>query len=1237
MDTQYIKNLLKSIGFVPKEGSSGIWIKEYLSFKNYAISVSLIGKSFSDYLIDYGDKIKCQRSTTSNLSQSENLVVLECVNRLLDKGYGPENLILEKDWPLGHRGKGYLDIWVKMTDGKSFLMIECKTWGKEYNNEKSKTLEYGGQLFSYLAQERPTKFLCLYTSILENNELKFENDIIVINDQMRGADNQQEAFESWKPQIFETKGIFDNESAPYNLHFNGLLKKDLKPITAKDGGDIYNRFAEILRRNVVSDKTNAFNKIFNLFLCKIVDEFETNEDEATEFQWGENETNEDVMLRLNDLYKRGMDKYLNLKISAVTTDELNRQLENGITQDSKEAIKKLFIQQKLYTGNEFAFKEVFDKKTFEDNCIVVKEVVKLLERYRIKYSTKQQFLGDFFEKLLNTGIKQEAGQFFTPIPIARFIAKSIPIWETIELKNSNKNERFLPYCIDYASGSGHFLTELMAEIDKYVKNISDDWIHGGDRARNFFNSKKDSYIWAEEYIYGIEKDYRLAKTTKISTFLNGDGDANVICGDGLDSFSTSNDYKGKLKISNGGLDNEQFDILVANPPYSISGFKTTLKYGKKSFELFDNLTDHSSEIECLFVERAKQLIREGGFVGVILPISILSNSKIYLKTRELILKNFDIKGIVELGKNTFMATSTKTVILFLEKKDKDKWIGIRETIDSFFNNFKDMVCNSIENAFSEYISYVFKSISKEDYTSLFKGKPTKAILDHEIIQIYEDKFGSLKKRDAISAIIDIEKDKILNFILSYKKKVILVNSGADIEVEKRFLGYEFSSRRGYEGIKINSSTLLYDDNDLYTENKVNSYILKNFSNQPLPEPSGELAEHLKIAELHELIDFTGAIFEKRIDPSSIKKKVKFADNLTLTKLEELVKTMESGNRPRGGVKNIRTGIPSLGGEHVNLFGGISFSNIRYVPLDFYSKATQGKIKENDILICKDGAQTGKVGIVDNKFPFKEAMINEHLFLLRANEKIEQKYLYYFLLSDIGQILLKSSITGQAQGGLNRPNLLKVKIPVPAKSTRLKLISELDDLSEEENIAISKIDELEEDIRDKIKNADADTKVNLGKYISFEYGASLTAKDRVEGKFPVVGSNGIIGYHNSFLVDSPSIIIGRKGSVGKINLIDKPCYPIDTTFWVKMADSKFLFKYVYHLLKSLNLESLNNGIGPGGLNRNIAYSLKIPLPTLGEQERLIEIVEKTEKKISELQGKKELYAERKKLILNNALL
>ena len=209
----------------------------------------------------------------------------------------------------------------------------------------------------------------------------------------------------------------------------------------------------------------------------------------------------------------------------------------------------------------------------------------------------------------------------------------------------------------------------------------------------------------------------------MSSFLNGDGEANVIAADGLAPFNDKK-YKGELKTKELQKYNSKFDILVANPPYSISGFGTTLKEGKKCFDLYKRLTDNSSEIECLFVERAIQLLKEGSVTGIVLPVSILTNSGIYEKTRELILKNFDIVAIQKLGDNAFMATGTKTIILFMRRKSHLAYSNIEKLVDKFLNDFKDITINGIEHAFSTYVNNVFEDISFEDYISILQDNPT---------------------------------------------------------------------------------------------------------------------------------------------------------------------------------------------------------------------------------------------------------------------------------------------------------------------------------------------------------------------------------------------------------------------------------------------------------------------------------------------------------------------------------
>lgn len=861
-----MKDLLKAIEFKPKNDTKGIYTKRYAHHKDYTIIIDFDRKE-----INYGSRLTSKSTTTQNFSQNENWVVLECVNRLLEKGYTPESITLEKTYPTGHKTSGRLDILV--TKNKvAYLMIECKTWGKEFEKAQKKLKKDGGQLFTYFQQDTKAQHLMLYTSTCHKNKIDYKNDIIKIEEDYRQASNVKDLYERWN-KLPKTNGIFDTATKTYTFKSKALAKKDLKPITQEDSSFIFHRFLSILRHQVVSDKPNAFNKIFTLFLCKIIDE-NRNQEEELHFQWREGEDDQtSFMKRLTDLYKRGMNELLEKEVTDISDEAFNKQFKN-LGSEERTKILKIFTDIRLKKNNEFAFKEVFDDASFKENTKVVKDVVELLQTYQLRYNKKQQYLGDFFELLLTTGLKQESGQFFTPVPIARYIIKSLPIKEIIAKKFEQRNaENLLPYIIDYAAGSGHFLTESMEEVQQIIER-TDEKTLPLTSSKKIEAWKRNQFGWASQYVYGIEKDYRLVKTAKVSCFLHGDGLAKVIHGDGLATFGDDTPYyknAEKLKIKS-GQDNKQFDIVIANPPYSVSAFKGSLneKKAKEDFELFKKLTDKSQEIEALFIERTKQLLKDGGVAGIILPLTILSNKGIYTSAREIILKYFDIIGITQLEKVTFMATGTKTIVLFLRRKNNYAWSDIKQSVNKFFESFKDITVNDIENIFSIYVTHVWENIQFIDYISLCKKKPNKAILEHEIYQAYRKE---LKVSDEVSLykkIIDIEKEKLLYFILAYKQKIVLTKTG-DKKEAKQFLGYEFSTRRGHEGIhsiqrgkSIDACTQLFDPDKQGNPKKANYYIYQSFLNEEAIAIDESLQKNISIVRLADIMTFDRVNFDKTI-------------------------------------------------------------------------------------------------------------------------------------------------------------------------------------------------------------------------------------------------------------------------------------------------------------------------------------------------------------------------------------
>jgi len=132
-------------------------------------------------------------------------------------------------------------------------------------------------------------------------------------------------------------------------------------------------------------------------------------------------------------------------------------------------------------------------------------------------------------------------------------------------------------------------------------------------------------------------------------------------------------------------------------------------------------------------------------------------------------------------------------------------------------------------------------------------------------------------------------------------------------------------------------------------------------------------------------------------------------------------------------------------------------------------------------------------------------------------------------------------------------------------------------------------------------------VKLQNLFLLEYGKGLPERQRLLGKYPVVGSNGIIGYHNQALVKGPGIVIGRKGTIGAVSLIESDFWPIDTTYYVKILNREVDLKWLFFALVKLNLPKLNLSDVVPGLKRELVYALKLPLPPLPEQQKIAEIL------------------------------
>lgn len=1071
-----LKQVLENLGFKNKNEN---YVK---TINNYTLLIDYKNQS-----INYPKEIKIHDKTTSNFSHPESFVVFECVHRLLEKGYKAEHLELEPKWNLGRDKKGgKADILVKDNENNPYLIIECKTTdskNSEFIKEWNRMQEDGGQLFSYFQQEKGVKYLCLYTSDF-SDKLEYKNYIIQAYDNeeylkekelqnsYKKSNNNIELFKTWKEsyelQYFK-QGIFEENVNAYKILEITPTFDNLKELKEESK---YHEFAKILRKHNISGKENAFDKLVNIFLCKIYDETFNKNNLKFGYFGVMADTYANMQDRLMWLYKEAMKEFLGEKITFVSNEDIEKDFKQLKIKTLKEVMQNYIKELKFYSNNDFAFLEVHNKELFLKNALVLKEIVELFANYKLTQNSTNQFLGNLFELFLQKGMKQDEGQFFTPIQICEFIMYSLPLQEML-----SKNSKALRV-IDYACGAGHFLNTYANELKRYLTE----------------DELKEHY----KNIYGIEKEYRLSKVSKVSSAMYGQNEINILYADALASFELANTNNLEGEKAKPQIESNSFDLLIANPPYSVKGFLETLSdKSKNTYKLFndDINIETNNSIECFFCERANQILNDNAKAAIILPSSILNKDSIYKNTREILFQNFDFIAIVELGNQTFGATGTNTIILFLRKKETFKqenhlisqdYSLIKERIEA--ENLKDN-----ENFYQNYLSAYcdFRKFDKELYSNFLNGNLDSNLAELEAFKDYRNAFRQtsdykklkeskfykeskdkqdLEDKAFLAYAQAIEKDKLLYFSLSLNQEVLIIKSPSDIKEQKKFLGYEWSNRKGDEGLKeLHEPYLspLFERGNPQNETKLNTLICKAFL-KTLSDIPKDLQGYASKARLIDMMDFEKVEFNKAIslNPSNSTQSEMsnpfINSKFELVRLKDFVLDIQTAKRPSGGVGKYENGALSLGGEHIdNKSGYIKLDNPKYVPIEFYeSFALQDKgiVKQFDILICKDGALTGKIAMVRNEFIRKSAMINEHIFLLRCDNIAKQKYLFYILHSYSGQQALKSKITGSAQGGINKTNLESILIPNADFEIQKQIVAECEKVEEQYNTIRMSIEE-----------------------------------------------------------------------------------------------------------------------------------------------------------------------------------
>lgn len=271
----------------------------------------------------------------------------------------------------------------------------------------------------------------------------------------------------------------------------------------------------------------------------------------------------------------------------------------------------------------------------------------------------------------------------------------------------------------------------------------------------------------------------------------------------------------------------------------------------------------------------------------------------------------------------------------------------------------------------------------------------------------------------------------------------------------------------------------------------------------------------------------------------------------------------------------------------------------------------------------DGANAGTVFHRYGKF----SITNVCGLLQATTQLINAGFAYYYLSA-----CMKSYVSE----GMGNPKLMsnvvaKISIPIPPLPVQEEIVRILDTFT----MLVSELEAelearkaqyayyrnrlltpIEENGKWLLNGKEVEWKT-LGEVCSLEYGKPLKSEDRKSGDYPVVGSNGIVGYHDTYLVKAPCIIIGRKGSAGALNWITKDCYPIDTTFFVLLKSNMVMLRFLYQYLRMIGLVSEAMSTGVPGLNRNDVYRISVPIPPMEEQERIVAILDKFDALVNDI--------------------
>ena len=286
--------------------------------------------------------------------------------------------------------------------------------------------------------------------------------------------------------------------------------------------------------------------------------------------------------------------------------------------------------------------------------------------------------------------------------------------------------------------------------------------------------------------------------------------------------------------------------------------------------------------------------------------------------------------------------------------------------------------------------------------------------------------------------------------------------------------------------------------------------------------------------------------------------------------------------------------------------------------------------ETAIVIPGEGGIGEIFHYVEGKYALHQRAYRIHV----VDDKLDTKYLYYYMFSSFKNFIMKKAVTATVTS-IRKPMIEEFPIAVPPLDVQQEIVRLLDDFTQFSKELSSKLS-IELNARQKQYEYYRNILVNKEKnkclcdILKIKNGKDYKAFG--EGNIPVYGSGGIMTYTSKFAYDKPSVLIPRKGSIDKLYYVEEPFWNVDTIFYTEINENVAIPKYIFYCLENEHLEELNTAGGVPSLTQGVLNNVKIHIPSINEQkeivnklDRLNNLVNDTSKKLqSEIDARKKQY-------------